>query len=132
MKRRNIMPKQFKGLVFPSFHNQHHSEKKRMEWVPHSSTRQQMRNLRKKVQPIIDSKDPAVIAMGQKIIQAALDEPVPEFGSLHLMSAAMDISDDSGVPWVEAAQYLLDKFEEQKDQHIPSERKEDYGLDTGR
>lgn len=101
-----------KGPLFPSFQNQNTDPKKIMVWKPGTqSTRQQKKNLRNKARVIIDSKDPQIIATGDRVIRSVCAEPDPEYSALHLFCAAMDLSDDCGESWVTCMNHLMDTFE---------------------
>jgi len=87
--------------------------KQRKDWIRHQSHRQQLRHLRQRCARIVRSKDPAVIAAGRRVIDAVIDEPDPEYGALHLMAAALDVSEATGVPWAACADDLLRRFDAQ-------------------
>lgn len=79
-------------------------------WLPHQNVRQQIRNLKRRVQPIIDSKDPDIILAGLRAMQATQDEPDPEFGALHLMASALDISEEMKLPWAQVMNDLINTY----------------------
>ena len=110
----------FKGPAFPSYIKAKLDTTQKLQWNPHCGTRQQLRYLHQKCRHILDAKDDETKLMGQRVIEAVKDEPKPEFGALHLIAAALDIASDTDVTWLDAMQYLLDKFEErQHEQRIP-------------
>lgn len=81
-------------------------------WIPGlHSTKQQLRNLRNKAKHIIDSNDPEIISVGDRVIRAVCDEPQPEYSALHLFCAAIDISEESGWPWIVCMTHIMDKFD---------------------
>jgi hypothetical protein len=102
----------FKGPYFRSYQTAQLDTTQKLQWHAHCGTRVQLRNLRQKCRPILDSKDPEIKAMGQQLIAAVQEEPNPEFGALHLIAAALDASADTGTTWVEAMAYFLRKFQE--------------------
>lgn len=100
----------FKGPVFPSFRDQQ-TPKPRKQWLPHSGTREQLQNLRRMCRPILASIEPDTVTARQRVIAATAGEPLPEFGALHLIYAAIDACDQTGEPWPVCMHYMLDKFE---------------------
>jgi hypothetical protein len=120
MTGRRMGWRSFKGPNFPSYQIAKLDTDRKLQWHAHCGTRAQLRNLRQKCRHILDAKDDETKLMGQRVIEAVKDEPKPEFGALHLIAAALDIANDTDVTWLDAMQYLLDKFEErQHEQRIP-------------
>lgn len=105
------------GPIFKSFYRQQDSPNK-MQWKRHQGSRQQVRYLRHRCDHLLNSKDPAIIAVGDRVIMAVKDEPNPEYGALHLMAAGLDASEQTGVSWIDAMTYLLNKFDNmERDEH---------------
>lgn len=100
----------FKGPVFPSFLNQQTSPPK-MQWKAHCGKRAQLRNLRHACRPILESRDLEVQEQVRRVIEATKGEPMPEFGKLHLIYAAIDACDQTGELWKVCMKYLMDKFD---------------------
>jgi hypothetical protein len=102
----------FKGPMFNSYHNQNGQPKKVLVWKPGTqSIRQQVKNLKLKCSPILDSRDPAVLAVAQRAVKATLDEPNPVFGYLHLFAAGMDAAVETGKSWTDCMTEILDAFD---------------------
>ena len=102
----------FKGPMFKSYIDARIDAPPKPEFIRHSNTREQLRNLRNKCRHVIDDKDPEVVATGLRVLEAVRDEPVPEFGALHLMAAGIDKAEEEGTTWVQAMATLLDEFTE--------------------
>lgn len=100
----------FQGPAFPSYFDQR-TPAPRMQWKAHCGKRAQLRNLRHLAKPYLEDPDPAVQAAIQRITEATKNEPMPEFGKLHLIAAAYDAHDQTGESWLTAATYLMDKFD---------------------
>jgi hypothetical protein len=103
----------YKGKWMPSFARQLDTvNKKILIWKPGAqSTKQCKRNLRTKVKHIIDSTDPVVISIGDRVIRSVCHEPDPEFTALHLFAAGLDMAVETSQPWVVCMNYLMDKFD---------------------
>jgi hypothetical protein len=84
---------------------------RKMQWHAHCGTRAQLRNLRQRAHKILDSKDPEIVMIGQRVIEATKDEPNPLFGALHLINAGLEAAEQTETTWVVAMRYLLDEFE---------------------
>lgn len=101
-----------KGPWMPSYNDQTRKRPK-MEFIAGAhSMRQQVRNLRARCRVILDSTDPAVVMMGDRVIDAVRHEPDQEYSTLHLIAAGLDAHDDTGESWPVCMGYLLDKFDE--------------------
>lgn len=110
MKRRK--KNTIKGPIFPSFLNPNLGPKKILVWAPGTqSVRQCKKNLRLKSKHILDSKDPTIVAVGDRVIRGVCHEPDPEYSALHLICAALDASEDTGESWVTCMTYMMDRFE---------------------
>lgn len=103
----------FKGPVFPSFRDQQ-TPQPRKHWLPHQNTGEQLRRLRQVCRPILASIEPSIVTARQRVIAATAGEPLPEFGALHLINAAIDACDQTGEPWPVCMHYMLDKFDAMK------------------
>lgn len=102
-----------KGPVFPSYLNQKPEAKGKMQWKAHCNTRAAMRNLRHKCHRFLVSRDTEIVAQVDRVRNAVKDEPNPEFGLLHLLCAAVDASEGTGVAWAECMKYYMDQFDAQ-------------------
>lgn len=103
----------FKGPVFPSYLNQNYAPTgSKMQWVAHCGKKAQLRNLRQACRSILDSKNPLIVEQVARVISAVKNEPLPEFGKLHLVHAAIDACDQTGEPWYVCMKYLMDKFDD--------------------
>jgi hypothetical protein len=77
--------------------------------------RQRLRHLRQVVQPLLDSRDPEVMAVAARLIAAVQDEPNPEFSALHLAGAAIDAAEQRQQPWTDAMTFILDEFDRRRE-----------------
>lgn len=103
----------FKGPVFPSYLNQNvEPPKSRMQWKAHCGKKAQLRNLQHACRHILESKNPLIVEQVARVISAVKGEPMPEFGKLHLVYAALDACDQTGEPWYVCMKYLMDKFDD--------------------
>lgn len=102
-----------KGIVFPSYLKQNGPAPSRMQWKAHCGTRAALRNLRHKCHRYLVSDEVEIATQRQRVRDAVKDEPNPEFGLLHLMCAAVDTSEGTGLPWAECMKYYMDKFDGQ-------------------
>lgn len=103
----------FKGPRFPSFDNQQ-TPAPRNQWIAHNGRKAQLRNLRHACRPILESTNQHIVAQVARVIAATEHEPMPEFGKLHLIFAAIDACDQTGEPWWVCMKYMLDKWEDMK------------------
>lgn len=102
----------FKGPVFPSFRNPGAGGGMHKVWPPgHQGMAQRLRYLRRIVQPILDSRDPEVVATATRLIAAVKDEPNPEYSALHLAGAAIDAANARQQSWTDAMNFILDEFD---------------------
>lgn len=112
---------QFKGPRFPSYRDALPSQTQRMQYVSHQNVRRQVRNLRQWTRPITESHDAEALVAGRRVIRAALEEPEPEFVTLHLFYAGMKMSDETKQPWPVCMNYLMDRFDERKAADVESQ-----------
>jgi len=77
----------------------------------HQGMAQRLRHLRHQIQPILDSKDPEVMATAARMIAAVKDEPNPEFSALHLAGAAIDAARERQQTWSDAMNFILDEYD---------------------
>lgn len=101
-----------KGIVFPSYLHQNTApQKPKMQWKAHCGQKAQLRNLRQACRAILNSKEPHVQVQVSRVIEATKDEPMPEFGKLHLIHAALDASSQTGELWHVCMRYFMDKYD---------------------
>lgn len=106
----------FKGPVFESFRNPGAGGGLHKVWpTGHQGMRQRLRHLRHQVQPLLDSRDPEVMAVSARLIAAVKDEPNPEFSALHLAGAAIDAARERQQSWTDAMTFILDEFDRRHD-----------------
>lgn len=119
-----------KGPVFASYLNQRSPTERaalgrppRMAWKRHCGSREALRNLRHACAKVLGSNDPADVKAVARVREAVKNEPLPEFGLLHLVSAALDACDQTGEAWRTCMNYLMDQFdaaeEDRKGQATP-------------
>lgn len=101
----------FKGPLFPSYLNPG-TPKPKMQWLSHCGKRAQLRNLRRACRKVLEDTNQHVQAQLARVVEAVKDEPMPEFGKLHLIYAAIDACDQTGEPWWVCMKYLMDKFDD--------------------
>lgn len=102
-----------KGPVFGSFFNQE-TPKPHKQYLAHSKMRAALRNLRHICGPIFKLKDEASIAAIARCKRDVAGEPEPLYAQLHLMRAALEAAQSTGVTWAESMNYLLDKFDQER------------------
>lgn len=102
-----------KGPVFPSYLKQGAARPSRMQWKAHCGTRASMRNLRHKCHRFLVSDEPEIAFQRERVRAATEEEPSPEFGLLHLLCAAVDISEATGESWEVCMKYIMDKYDGQ-------------------
>jgi len=100
-----------KGPVFPSYLNQNTVQKPKAQWTRHQSTKQQLRHLRQRCGYLLDSKDPETIEVGDRVIRSVCEEPHPEYSALHLFNAGLELAEETGISWIMAMTYLMDRFD---------------------
>lgn len=100
-----------KGPVFPSYLDQVGPRPSRNQWKAHCGKSASMRNLRHKAHKFLTSKDAVIVALVHRVEDAVREEPMPEFGKLHLICAAMDVSDQTGETWATCMKYFMDKYD---------------------
>ena len=114
----------FKGPAFPSFLDQKEPAP-RQQWISHNGKKQRVKNLRIVCRPVLSSSDPMVIeaiARARELVSGQFEE----HGVLMIIHQAMEVSDDTGVDFVEALDYIVDKMKlsltaEQEKKDVPSE-----------
>lgn len=100
-----------KGPRFPSFDNQR-TPKPHKQWLAHSGRKARIRYLRQICHPILSSKDPEYAAAIQRIKDKVTEGPFSEYGILMIVFQAKEVSDSTGVDWIESVQYILDQLKE--------------------
>lgn len=86
-----------------------------MQWKAHCGKQAQLRNLRQVCRKILDAKDTATMASVARVVEGTKDEPMSEFGKLHLIHAGLDASDQTGESWNTTMNYLMDQFDAMKE-----------------
>jgi hypothetical protein len=115
-----------KGIVFPSYLNQNTGPRKpKLQWVRHQNSKQRIRNVRNAARPVLNSKDPKTVALLARVRESVKDEPEPEFGFLHLVTAGASASFGTGEPWTVCMEYLMDKFDGMKEDHAERVRQQE-------
>ena len=107
---------QIKGKIFPSFYNQQ-AQKPRMVRIyaeSDSSLDRRMRRLRQQTASILDSKDPRVLVVTDRVLKYALEEPDTEYTCLNLVAGGMAEAEGSGDDWPTAMTRILDEFDKTK------------------
>jgi hypothetical protein len=106
------MTQRFKGLVFKSWTDRSGTPPpSRMQWRSHTSTKAKLRNLYHACKPVLDATDSQTTAAVTRIAEAVSAEPMPQFGRLHLVFAAIEMAAETGESWPTCANYLMDKFD---------------------
>lgn len=114
----------FKGPAFPSYFKPPNPDKKVKVWNPHQAVGQRMRVLKQKCRALLNSKDPEVVATGDRIISVvntqALTQPDihREYAILTFMSLGLDKVQAARVPWVAAMNAILDTAVSQQSKKI--------------
>lgn len=112
----------FKGPVFPSFKNPGRGDGTHKVWPPgYHGMAQRLRNLRARVRPILDSRDPEVCVCVARLLAAVQSEPNPEFSMLHLAGAAIDAADARQQSWTDAMTFILDEYDRRAVDEPPME-----------
>lgn len=104
----------FKGPVFKSWKDSRGPQPRQVYVYQGQSKNKQMRNMRAMLREIIDSKDPDIITVGDKVIRLCLDEPDPEYSALHLFCAGLTMSKETGESWVACMDVIVQKFVERQ------------------
>lgn len=105
-----------KGKIFPSFFNQRPQKPRMVRLYQESDTSldRRMRRLRTRTAAILDSKHPKVLAVTDRVLKAALEEPDAEFTCLNLVAGGMAEAEGSGDDWATAMTRILDEYERTK------------------
>ncbi|TXH18555.1 MAG: hypothetical protein E6R03_01860 [Hyphomicrobiaceae bacterium] len=89
------------------------------QWLPHQGRRARIRQLRREVKEILELKSEKDIEVRGRITKLVEGEPDTEFAFLHLLHAVKEAMDATGVDFVTAAEYMLDKFAESVEEVPP-------------
>lgn len=84
-------------------------------WGSHPGRKARLRNLRQVTQSIRNTKDPALLDAVRQLYDLTKGEPEPEYAHLHLLAAAKQSSDDTGVTILDAVEYMVEKFTDAKE-----------------
>lgn len=103
----------FNGPVFPSWRGTGGDQSgTRMQWKAHCGKSAQLRNLRQACAKVLKSKDPEVQRQVARVVEAVKHEPLPEFGKLHLVFAAIKACEDTGEKVETCMKYFMDKYDD--------------------
>lgn len=106
-----------KGIVFPSYLNQNTGPKApKMQWKAHCGKQAQLRNLKQRCRKVLDAKDSQTRGTVNRVAEAVAQEPMPEFGKLHLIFAGLDAADQTGENFNTCMNYIMDKFDGMKEE----------------
>lgn len=112
-----------KGLrILPSYKNPSGSPSTRMQWKPHEGKKQRLRNLRATCRDVLHSKDPEIVEVIQRAREFVAGR-FEEIGMLMMIHQAKDISDSTGVPFVESLDYIIEKLKSDKEEEDDKEKK---------
>lgn len=120
-----------KGIRFPSminppeksFYDQIHTKEQPdralplgQQWRSHNGRSARLRNLRNCCRSLLSSKDPEIVSAISRLAEIVVNEPEPEYGKLHLLFAAQQASFDTGISIVDSINYMIQKFQEAKEE----------------
>jgi hypothetical protein len=88
-----------------------------MQWKAHCGKKAQLRNLRQVCRKILEATDSQTQSTVVRVTDATKNEPMPEFGKLHLIHAGLDASDQTGENWNTCMNYLMDKFDDMQEKN---------------